>query len=166
MINPYALTLAIMALLAVMISWDVPRARLWIATIAWSYIVSSMAWDAIGHDVPRLHAFITMLCDCVVCLTVYHAARERWEIWLYRLFLVSVFSSVIRVAGWIDTNILYASLLEIINALAFIMIAGVGIQDRIARHGPSRAFRHRVRGGGVSRLSLRAPRKAPPWHRA
>lgn len=166
MINPYSLTLAIMAVIALTLAWDVPRARLWIAIIAWSFFISSGAWDALGHEVPRFHAFITLLCDCVVCLTVYHAARERWEIWLYRLFLVSVFSSVIRLAGWIDTNILYASLLEIINALAFIMISGVGLLDRIARHGTSSPFRYRVRRGGHARISARAPRKAPPWHRA
>lgn len=166
MINPYSITLGLMAVLAVMMAWNVPRARLWIATIAWSFAVSSMTWDVVGHELPRFHAFITMLCDCVVCLTVYHAAKEKWEIWLYRLFLISVFSSVIRLAGWLDTNILYASPLEIINALAFIMIGGVGLLDRIARHGPSRAFRHWFRHSGFPRLALRAPRKAPPWHHA
>lgn len=163
--NPYELTLLIMAVLVMAVSSKLPRAWLWIGAGIASATASAMYWNVGGP----YHPVFTFFCDSIVCLLIYAGARERWELKIYFLFKTSVFVSVVYFASTHLLKlqvppVLYASLLELVNALALLTIGGTAIVDRIRANGDyygHRWFADLRRTGS----SLRAARQTHPWHR-
>lgn len=114
-----------------------PRAWLWIAAMAASFVVSVVYLNFPG---PRWlpQPGIATMCDAVIVISIREIGRDRWEIYgLGALFMISVSLSLVQtfaiIAGFPPQlpSEVYALALEIINYLALILIGGVGLLDRI-----------------------------------
>lgn len=131
--DSFQFALLIGAALTALISIRQPRALLWIATGATSFIVST------GY--ARLNLFypeaITALCDASVCFLLYFVARARWERYLFLLFQGSVLVSTAYLAGIIGPHSAYIAALEGLNWLALLVIGGTSALSWVPRHGPS-----------------------------
>lgn len=138
--NVWAYSILIMAVIAFIASWSLPRAKLWIALAMASFIASGLQWD---YGDKTLHPVFTFTCDATVCLCVHIWAQEKWELGVYGIFLMSVATSLLKLALFITDPILYASLLELWNYLFLAWVTGMGIMERIARNEGS--FLHLVR---------------------
>lgn len=135
--------LAAVALIAAAVSYRVPRAWLWIACMAVSFLVTTTFLDYAAR--PDLHPFLTFACDALICITVFQHYREDWELGVFLAFLCSTFASLLRMGGFIPEAWVYASLLEICNAGALLWIAGTGLIDMIGRNENSPFYPVRAR---------------------
>lgn len=149
-------------MLALAISIGNRRAWGWLFAAAASYAVSTLYWRS-GLPYP---SFIAGLCDAAICLAVYFFARLKWEMWVWRLFQVSVGVNIIYLAG--SLNVIpslshndYSVILEIINWLALAFIGGTGFVQLIGASDvtASRGFAGRIRGlvGSLSRSRKDTP---------
>lgn len=143
MTSPWTFALIAMALAAMAFSYRIPRAWWWIACGGLSFAVTTLYLDMSGN--PELHPILTLACDALVCLAIFRYYREDWELGVFIAFLASVFSSVLRIGGFIPEPWVYASLLELCNAGALLCITGTGIVDMLGRHEGSRFHPLRVR---------------------
>ncbi len=106
------------------------RPILWVGAICLSYGLSDIAWRS--HLGPVEAATVTGLGDAAICLSVYFLWRQAWELWIWRLYQVSVgFSafyaaSLLGIAPSFGHNA-YATMLEVINALAFLGMFGANL---------------------------------------
>ncbi|MGA1801497.1 hypothetical protein [Rhizobium sp. HT1-10] len=113
------------------IAWKVPRAWLWVALLATDFIATSLFWDYGNHE---FHPIFTLAVDGLVCLAAHLWAQEKWELGFFLAFLSSVFISLLKLAGFVPSNLIYASFLELFNYCALLLISGIGILDVTARH--------------------------------
>jgi len=157
--NEFEIILAIGALITAYIARGLPRAWLWIAAGALSFAASSAYWKL---GLPH-HGAFTLVCDSLVCLSIYFIGREQWETRLYNVFQFSVLISILRMAGFLDYGVVYAGMLELCNLAALLLIGGTAILDGVADE--NRSFGdwsgnlHRVR------VSLRKARAQDPFHK-
>lgn len=125
--NVFELALLIGAFITLLISWRLPRAALWIALGGLDYLVSSLWWYA-GL---RFHPFATLCCDFLMVASIYHMAKQRWELGLFITFQLSMLASVLKMflaaIGTPITNLAYAQVLEAINWVALLIIGGTAI---------------------------------------
>lgn len=143
------------------------RAWGWLLASALSYVVSTAYWRSGQPYAP----FIAGMCDALICLAVYFFAKLRWELWVWRLFQVSVGVNFYYLAAqygifpYLSHNA-YSTMLEIINWLALMFIGGTGaLQVAGATDAPHAADRpwysvHRIVG------ALYRARKTVPFHKA
>lgn len=120
-------SLAIGLCIALAVSLGNWRAWGWLLAGAASYAVSTIYWRL---GLPY-GAFIGGLCDAAICLAVYFLAKLRWELWVWRLYQVSVGVNFIYLGGTMGVwgslqHNDYAIILEAINWLALIFIGGTG----------------------------------------
>lgn len=156
--SEYQIALLIGAFVTALISWHLPRARLWITAGALSFVVST-AYARYGFPYPP--AF-TLACDAAVCLLVYARASEEWELRIYDAFRLSVLISLLRMLGLIETQWLYVVSLELCNWLALLVIGGTAILAGVAGGDSSfRPWNSRLRR---AEHSLRKRRASRPWH--
>lgn len=132
--NPWAIALFIMALIVLALSRGVPRAWLWIGVGSASFVASSAFWEFGTMQMRDLHPVFTFACDALVCLAIHVGAKEKWELGVFVAFLMSVFASLLRLGGFIQDGTLYASLLELCNFGALLLIGGTGLLDMIGKH--------------------------------
>lgn len=153
----WQIALAIGAAIAAALSWREPRGIAWIIAGAASFIATD-SYEAAGWP---YHAIVTGFFDAGVCLLIYFFAAYRWEMWLYRIFQTSVFVSLLRASGFIDSHYAYIVALEVCNWAALLVIGGTAIGERVdarmALHRPARGrFRRAV-------ATLRQARRSPPF---
>jgi len=159
--NEFQLALLIGLLITGLISSRLPRAWLWLACGAASFVVST-AYARYG--LPHAPAF-TLACDSAVCLAVYFFGVEKWEIsGIYRIFQLSVLISLFRLSNIIVDQWVYIVALEILNWVALLLIGATSILDRArANEGHSdwdwHPHLHR------SDLALRRSRQTQPFHK-
>ena len=120
--------------------WSLPRAKLWISLEMASFIDTRVQWY---YGDKTLHPIFTFTCDAIVCLCLHILAQEKWELGVYGIFLMSVATSLLKLALFINDNVLYASLLELWNYLFLVWVSGMGTMERIARNEGS--FLHHIR---------------------
>lgn len=138
------------------------RAMIWLAVGAVVFIASSLYWRA-GLPHPELFAGCL---DAAVCLGIYFGGRQRWEMWVWRLFQVMLLLNIMRLAGTLGIfhnvdHIAYAIMLEAMNWLVIIVAGGTAGLQRIGYdHG--RAIDPWRGVSGVVR-SLCAQRRTPPF---
>ena len=182
----YHFVMAGAAIAVAVIARKTPRAWLWVALLAASFIVSVgylRGYEAL--EANNLLAFYTdrmwlltplfrdwlppsivaAACDAVVCILIYRMGVERWErVWLYGISLAMMGTNLLYASGLImgfspipDRGTL-GIILEVMNLAALVLIGGTGILDRV-QHGRSGI------GGLVGRILhvghsyLRAPAK-------
>lgn len=157
--DPFHAALLAAALFVALLARHEPRAWLWLAAGATSFTATAL-YEAWGLG---FHPVVTGLFDAVVCLTIYFVASQRWEMWLYRIFRVSVLVSLLRAAGLIEDHTLYIIALEACNWTALVVIGSgaVGglVDDRVGTGWPP--------GDRLRRalVALRSPRATPPLER-
>jgi len=155
--NQYEVALLIMALVTAFVARGLPRAWLWISVGALSFVVSATWWRL---HLPY-HPAATLVCDALVCLTIYSLAREEFEIWLFNLFRLSVLVSLLKLFGVIQENLIYAAALECVNFAALLLLGGTGILAGTANGGHT--FGSWIGSFRRLRRALRAARRSPPW---
>jgi hypothetical protein len=138
------------------------RAMTWLAVGAGTFLGSSAYWRT-GWEHPEL---VAGGLDAAVCLGIYFAGRQRWEMWVWRFFQVMLMVNIIHLAGDIgifhDTGQApYAITLEAMNWLVILLIGGMSGLQRIGYDyggvsGPWRGVRGVVR-------TLREERRTPPF---
>ncbi len=131
--SPWTWALIGLALVAMALSWNVPRAWWWIGAGGLSFFVSTLYFDYGGNH--HMHPILTFSCDTSVCIAIYSKAKEKWEILIFAAYWMSVLSSLMMFAGWIPNQIVYASLLELCNLCAILAISATGIVQMIGKHG-------------------------------
>lgn len=134
--NEFQTALLIAAAVVGLFTWQLDRAWLWILAGAASFAAST-AWARYG--LPHPVAF-TALCDVGVCLLIFAFAKHHWELFLFRLFQLSVLVSIvflgIRYMGApAGAHYAYVATLELINWIALALILGVGFMQGIADRG-------------------------------
>lgn len=138
------------------------RAMAWLGLGAAVFTASSVYWRT-GLPHPEL---VAGAFDTIVCLTIYFAGRERWEMWIWRLFQVMLMLNIIRLAGTVGIypnadHGTYAVLLEVTNWLVILLISGTAGLQRIGYgYGGAADPWHRV--SGLVR-ALHAQRSRPPF---
>lgn len=155
--NQYEVALLIMALVTAFVARGLPRAWLWISVGALSFVVSATWWRL---HLPY-HPAATLVCDALVCLTIYSLAREEFEIWLFNLFRLSVLISLLKLFGAIHENWVYAASLESVNFAAMLLLGGTGILARSANGGHT--FGSWIGSFRWLGRALRASRRTPRW---
>lgn len=163
--SEYQMALLIGAIITAIIATKLPRASLWIAGGALSFIFST-AYYRYGY--PHYPLF-TLACDGLLCIAIYSLAKEIWELWLMRLYRFSVFvsliySSLLFYSPTLANHYLYVLILEIINWLALAVIAGTRLLGEVKADevGFARTW---VAGFRGHYLSLRKARSQAPWHK-
>lgn len=150
--QPYHMALAGAAAVALALSWRTPRAKLWVGCLAASYLASLgylyLDKPSVGVWWPPQSGFV-FLCDAAVILAIWHWGQDRWEhIGLRMVMMLSATLDLSQTFGEILgyppalPQRTFGIALEVINYIALLMIAGVGLFDLIeARHGnPKNAF--------------------------
>lgn len=154
------------AIVVCALSWRInPRGILWVLTAAASFAASTAYWRT---GLPYAEG-VAGICDAAVCLSVYFIGRQRWEMWIWRLFQTSVAINFLYLAGNIgifaqiphDT---YSIMLEAINWMTLLLIGGMSTMQRIGfSDGSAHRPWDRVR---VALHSLREERTEPSFLRA
>jgi hypothetical protein len=108
------------------------RALVWLALGAGVFVASSVYWR-MGGPHPEL---LAGALDAGVCLAIYFYGRQRWEMWVWRLFQVMLLVNMMHLAGSIGifydiSRTAYAITLEVMNWLVILLIAGTGILQRV-----------------------------------
>lgn len=158
--EPFQIALAIFAVFVGLTSMNVPRARFWIVTGATSFVATVMYWRL---DLPYAPAF-AVACDTLVCLTIYFVAREEWEMWLWRIFQLSILVSIAYLVRLIGPHSAYITLLVILNVAALLVIMGTGIVGRIKANGGF-SIHSRLRRVRRAYDIIHAKRGSDPFHR-
>lgn len=117
-------------IVAALVSYNRPRALLWLALGAADYLFTS-AWADLRFS---LHPFITAMTDATVCIVIYVVCKwrggQRWELGVYAAFWLSVGVGFLKLSGYLDTGnasaTLYPLLLEAANWLAILSIFASG----------------------------------------
>ena len=159
------LSLSIGLILALALSVGNHRAWAWLGAAALSYVVSTIYWRL---DLPYA-PFIGGLVDAAICLGVYFFARYRWEMWVWRLFQVSMLVNLVYLGGTLSlwpslSHNAYAVILEAVNWLAWVWIGGNGAVQVMGTadddlHSPASGLWRLVR-------ALSRERTNPAFHKA
>jgi len=159
--SEFQLALLIGLIITALISSRLPRARLWLACGAASFVLSTAY---ARYSIPHAPAF-TLACDAALCLTVYFYGKERWEIsGIYRIFQLSVLISLFRLSNIIVDQWTYIVALEILNWAALLLISGTSFLDR-ARVNEGNSDRNWRPHLHRPNISLRKARAEDPFHK-
>jgi len=129
MFSPWSYPIFALAILALWASWRLPRAGLWVGLSMACFVFTSL-W--FRHVDPETHPLLTFTCDALMSVAIMAGARERHEVVLCFLCILSAFAGLLRVGSALDPES-YAVVLEILNYLYLITIGGVGCMERMAR---------------------------------
>jgi hypothetical protein len=157
--DAWMLALALGWIVSVRVCWGSGRALGWLAMGLSAFVITAL-WQMAALP---LHAFFSLFVDCVQCLIIYRWGLYRWEQCLMWIWAASVFLSVLRHMGLVDSQYNYVAGLEAINWIAMGVIAGnryvanTAYLDSFGDHGS------RIRRGLLAMHKVRTDR---PWHRA
>lgn len=155
------------AFAAALVSWRAPRALAWITLVMASFFLSGVYWDA-GLPYPVVFA---IACDVAAFFIIYTRARYLWEERLLQVIqgmvLVNVAWAVLTASGADPSHYLFATILEVLNWGALLVIGGGAVAQQaeaVGWHGWG-LDRRGHRSGGLRRavLGLREPRSSRPW---
>lgn len=138
----FKFALALGALVALALSYRVPRAPLWIGGLAAAFVISALY---AGAGLPHTHVF-NLLVDTCLCLAIHRVASEEYEAVLYNLLRFSVLVSSVEYASIlifkVEHHLVYVVILEIINWLALAAISSEGIKQWAGGNGNHLPHRH------------------------
>lgn len=142
------------ALLAFVVAYPLPRARLWILLLAASFVTSTM-WQKAGLPHRELFGAAT---NVAICVCLYFMARQRWEMVVFNCLIMMTMLDAIYAVGFIEHYWLITAL-EFCNWMAILTIGATGYAERV---GDGSADRRGNMGlADFSRGALLAPRAAP-----
>lgn len=133
----YHAALASLALIALLLSWNVPRCGKWIFLATMSYIVSVAYYRLSpgGHLYPP-GPVVAFFCDASVFVMIRQAHKEKWE--FYGLGSLMMFSATLNLLQVMSDatgvppmlpQLIYSEILEVTNALYLSIIGGIGMMD-------------------------------------
>lgn len=140
MLQWYHETLAVLALAALVASWDLPRCRLWVGIVAASYVASVVYFHM--TPIPGVWApygaAVAFFCDAAVYLVIRETHREKWEMrGLGSVMMTTATLTALRTLGWafgwppVLAHAIYSGLLEVANAVYLLLIIGMGTLARV-----------------------------------
>lgn len=153
----YHIALAVGAIVAGALAWNVPRAVLWISMGALSFLASSW-WHDAGFPYGAAFGAAT---NIGICFLIYAHAELRWELRVWNCFHLMIVLDLLNLLGLIRSHYDFAVALEIANWLALLIIGAVGIADRVGS-GVFNGPRH-PRGADLVHRALWAERSRPPF---
>jgi len=150
-----------LACAALLLSWNLPRCRLWVFSLAAAFIVSVAYYRLIPAPYGFLPngAFVAFAADCLLFIIIREMHATKWEI--FGLGSVAIASATINalqligtVSGWppVLAPVVYSSILEIANAVYLLLICGMGILERLADASHDRHHMYNHRGGGLASI--------------
>jgi hypothetical protein len=122
----YHWTLIGAAAISAALAWNVPRAPMWIALGAISYVTSAM-WHNAGWPYATQFGAATNLA---ICYLMWVFADQRWEMRVWNAFHLMLLIDLLFIFGWIRSQYDFAVSLEIVNLVALIFIGATGIAER------------------------------------
>lgn len=143
------------------------RAWGWLLIVAASYAIATVYWRT---GLPY-GAFVAGMCDTMICLAVYFFGKAKWEMWIWRLFQVSVAVNFAYLGGtlhvWpIFNHEVYSIILEAINWIALLWIGGHGAVQVVGASDDADASGFAWRRVYRALLPLYRERKVAPFHKA
>jgi hypothetical protein len=129
LLSPWSYPILVLAIFTLWASCRLPRAVIWVGLSMACFVFTSL-W--FRHVDSQTHPLLTFTCDALMAVAIMAGARERHEVALAFLCIVSSFAGLLRVGNAIDAGS-YAIVLEILNYLFLIIISGVGCMERIAK---------------------------------
>lgn len=165
----WAALLGFGAIVALLISWPIKRARFWVALIMAGYFIPRY-WDIAGLG----HIYmLNLLVDAFICLVIDRYAREKWEVLMFKVYKLSAATSALFFAGYIATSYfsapstfggiyfeVYGILLEGFNWTALAIITHTGW---VEWNGRLTSALHRRSYNQTARQAIRAPRASSSW---
>jgi hypothetical protein len=143
------------------------RAWGWLLAAAASYAVSTVYWRT---GLPY-GAFIAGMCDALLCLAVYFVGRLKWEMWVWRVFQLSVLVNFVYLGGTLQvwpvfSHDTYSIVLEAINWIALLWIGGHGAVQAVGASDDATASGVAWRRVYRALLPLYRERKDAPFYKA
>lgn len=128
----YHYTLLAMAISAGVISWKIPRAVLWLSLGALSFVLS-VIWHRSGLPGGLIFGAVTnfIICVCLSCVP----KRMAWETGFFNAVIMMMMLDALRAWGFIASHEAFAIGLEIVNAVAILIIAAPGASEWVAKYG-------------------------------
>ncbi len=156
----YHQVLVLLALIAALLAWHVPRAVLWIGVGTFSYVTSAW-WHQAGIPHGEVYGAATNVATCAL---IYYLGPpwSGMETRLMSVFVLMILVDLLYATGIIQTPYLFAVTLEIINAYALLLIWAAGITERITRNGFFRRYPYRAILDYLHQALL-GPKKYPRW---
>lgn len=157
--NSFQIALLIGAGATMALSWKLPRAKGLIALGVASFFFSTLYSR---HAIPFMPApAVAVFFDALVCLWIYYAGRERWELLIWRVFQTMVLVNLLYLWGAIGPHSVYVIALEALNWLALVVIGTTACLERLGRD----KLLGNTRSHDFSwlALALRQKRKSDPW---
>jgi hypothetical protein len=115
-----------------------------------------------AYDLPY-PAAMNLACDALLCLLIDRYANEKWELRLFNIYQFSVLVSVLRLTETITSGYVYATMLELCNWVALLLITGTAIMGKVRSND---GIVLRYSWGAYFRrayTNLRRPRETPHW---
>lgn len=126
----YHETLLIMAMVAVILAWKVPKAALWVGFGAFSY-VTSIWWHNSDFPYATLYGAATNFLTCIAMFSVGGSKWPKWEMRIFACFILMLLIDLLFACGVIETQYIFAVSLEVVNAYALLVISAAGIVERV-----------------------------------
>lgn len=153
----YFWALVVGAVVASLLSWNIPRAQLWISMLAASFALSSI-WHGVGLPYGAAFGVATNL---IISALLYWKADEEWEFRVWNCLHLMIVIDVLYMLGFIQSHFNYAVGLELANWLTLIVIGGRGASERVRGGHPARPDQHRR--PSLLHRALYAKRTHPPF---
>jgi hypothetical protein len=122
----YLYALAAAAIIVAALSWNVPRAPMWIALQALSFCISGWYHDA-GLPYPEVFGVLT---NFAVMFALYAYAQLLYELFFWLCFVTMTLIDLLSLTNMLNSHWTLAVGLEAANWLALISIGAAGMADR------------------------------------
>lgn len=137
--------------IVIAIAWKTPRASLWAAALAASYVLS-VAYirvaPATGSWPPS--QLVGLLLDGAVLVLIREHHREKWEYYgLCTIMSFMVTADIVQLFGVLTgfppplTQVNFGVILEALNYMALALIGGIGLMDLVPRNDRYSVAHHR-----------------------
>ena len=156
----FAYALMVGAVVALILSRNVPRAWAWICLGIISYTLSAFMHDA---NIPYA-ALLGVVTDFAIAIAILAFAKRRWEIAVVDCFGFMILVDLMWTANMIPSRYLYVTILELANWAALIVIGVTGVLQEATDGGLSARSRLSRLAGHAYRY-LRESAAYPRWWR-
>lgn len=155
----YHWTLVALLSLSIVSAWWVRNAVLWLSLGALCYVASAM-WHNYGFPYG---VAVGAAMNFVIIVMLARYAVAQWEVVFGHCILAMLLVDLLYASGVIQDRYTFAVALEIINAIAMVIVTTIGVLDRISNGDILSGLRHwhPVRRGHSLAFADRKP--YPRW---
>lgn len=127
----YHFALISLAVVAGISAWNVPHAVLWLGLGAFAYVTSAWMYNA-GLSFAPYYGWATNVIICVLILSM---RKGKWEMAIAGAFISMIILDLAFAIGAIKSQVDFAIALEVVNALAILLIGYTGLLERTGKDG-------------------------------